>query len=115
MTQAIEISEVLKRLDSIQSDIQDIKLSQVRTEEQIKATDQRIGGLDKSLSKRIDDMDKSLSKRIDDMDKSLSKRMDSLETRGNAQETRFWGMVTLLATALLGTLGKVIFFPIDKV
>ncbi|NJM28557.1 MAG: hypothetical protein HC856_10800 [Pseudanabaena sp. RU_4_16] len=104
MTQAIEISEVLKRLDSIQSDIQDIKLSQARTEEQIKATDQRIG-----------DLDKSLGKRIDDLDKSLGKRMDSLETRGNAQETRFWGMVTLLATALLGILGKVIFFPIDKV
>jgi peptidoglycan hydrolase CwlO-like protein len=57
MTQAIEISEVLKRLDSIQSDIQDIKLSQARTEEQIKATDQRIGDLGKSPNKRIDSLE----------------------------------------------------------
>lgn len=93
MTQAIEVSEVIKRLDTIGSDIQDVKLSQVRTEEQVKALDQRIADLDKSLNKRI----------------------DSLEQRSNGQETRFWGLVALLATALLGILGKVLLFPVDKV
>jgi flagellar capping protein FliD len=80
--------------------------------------DKKIDGLDKRLEvsqARTDERFNSIQQQITDLDKSLNKRIDSLEQRGNAQETRFWGMVTLLATALLGTLGKVIFFPIDKV
>jgi hypothetical protein len=89
MTQASDTPEVVKILQSLQADIQEIKLNQVSAEEQIKAIDQRIG----------------------DFDKSLNKRIDSLEVRGNAQETRFWGMVALLTTALLGIVGKMVFFP----
>ncbi len=89
MTPVTYTSEVMKLLQSLQSDMQDIKLSQVRAEEQIKSIDQRIG----------------------DFDKALNKRIDSLEQRGSAQETRFWGLVALLATALLGIIGKVVFFP----
>jgi predicted nuclease with TOPRIM domain len=100
MTQATDTSEVLKRLDklttaveSLQSDIQDIKIGQARTEEQIKSVQQQ----------------------ITDLDKSLNKRIDTLEVRGNGQETRFWGLVAILGTALLGILGKVVFFPVDKI
>jgi hypothetical protein len=103
MTQATDTSEVLKLLQGIQGDIQDIKISQARTEERVISIDQRIDALDKSLSQRIDALDSSLNKRI-----------DSLEQRGNGQETRFWGLVAILATTLLGILGKVVFFPVDK-
>jgi hypothetical protein len=49
MTQLMEISDVLKRLDAIATDIQDIKLSQVRTEERIKAIDQRFDAMDQRM------------------------------------------------------------------
>ncbi|WP_036536819.1 hypothetical protein [Neosynechococcus sphagnicola] len=103
MTQATDTSEVLKLLQGIQGDIHDIKISQARTEERVISIDQWIDALDKSLSQRIDALDSSLNKRI-----------DSLEQRGNGQETRFWGLVAILATTLLGILGKVVFFPVDK-
>ncbi|MBW4551736.1 MAG: hypothetical protein KME35_11595 [Aphanocapsa sp. GSE-SYN-MK-11-07L] len=100
MTQATDALEVLKRLDklttnieSLQSGIQEIKISQARTEEQIKSVQQQ----------------------IIDLDKSLNKRIDTLETRGNSQENRFWSLVAILATALLGILGKIVFFPVGKI
>jgi hypothetical protein len=70
------------------------------------------------LDKKMDGFDKRLEvfqARTEEQLNAINKRIYSLEQRGNAQETRFWGLVTLLATALLGILGKVIFFPIDKV
>ncbi len=79
--------------------------------------DKKMDGFDKRLEvfqARTEEQLKATGQGIADLDKSLNKRIDSLEQRGNAQETRFWGLVTLLATALLGILGKVIFFPIDK-
>jgi hypothetical protein len=69
------------------------------------------------LDKKMDGFDKRLEvfqARTEEQLNAINKRIDSLEQRGNAQETRFWGLVTLLATALLGILGKVIFFPLDK-
>jgi predicted nuclease with TOPRIM domain len=63
MTQATDTSEVLNRLDrlttaveSIQSDIQGIKLSQARTEEKLDALNQRLGSLEdrvKSQDSRV--------------------------------------------------------------
>jgi chromosome segregation ATPase len=103
MTQAADI-DMAQRLDKLTSIIErvdnhvqelriEIKTFQARAEEQIKATQQQISDLDKSLNKRI----------------------DTLEQRSNGQETRFWGLVAILATTLLGVIGKVVFFPIDKV
>jgi chromosome segregation ATPase len=104
MTQSTDTNtDILKRLDAIAADIQVIKISQARTEEKFNSIDQRIDALDKSLNQRIDALDKSLSKRI-----------DSLEQRSVGQETRFWGLVVLLGGALLTILGKVVFFPVDK-
>jgi tetrahydromethanopterin S-methyltransferase subunit B len=107
MTQTVEIPDVLNRLDklttaieSIQTDTRDIKITLARMDERLNAVDQR-----------VDDLDRSLSKRIDDLDKSLNKRIDSLEQRSNGQETRFWSLVGIIVTALLGILAKLAFFP----
>jgi predicted nucleic acid-binding Zn-ribbon protein len=107
MTQVTEVSELLKRFDALAADIQTIKFSQVRTEEQIKS-------LSELTDQRITDLDKSLNRRIDSLETSLNKRIDSVEQRGIGQETRFWGLVAILATALLGIIGKVVFFPVDN-
>jgi hypothetical protein len=88
MTQATD-TDILRRLDTIASDIQDIKISQARTEEKVIALEQRIG----------------------DLDKSLGKRMDSLEQRNIAQDVRFWGFLGIIVTALIGLLSKLAFFP----
>jgi FtsZ-binding cell division protein ZapB len=88
MTQATEVSEVLKLFQAIQADIQDIKLSQVRVEEKLNAVDQR----------------------VNDLDKSLNKRIDSLKQRNNAQDARFWGLISIIGTALLGLLARLTFF-----
>jgi predicted nuclease with TOPRIM domain len=110
MTQATDTSEILKQLDklttaveSVQSDIRDIKLSQARTEERIK-----------SLAELTDQRFSAAQQQVSALDTSLNKRIDSFEQRGNGQETRFWSLVAILATTLLGILGKVVFFPIDK-
>jgi chromosome segregation ATPase len=125
MPTGIDTAEVLKRLETIQSDIQDIKLSQARTEERFNSIDQRfdsletslnqrIDSLETSLNQRIDSLDKSVNQRIDSLDKSVNKRIDSLEQRANGQETRFWSLVAILVTTLLGIVGKVVFFPVYK-
>ncbi len=89
-----EIRDLILNLDK------KLDVFMARTDERLNAVDQRITTLDTSLNKRIDSLDTSLNKRI-----------DSLENRANGQETRFWGLVALLATALLGIIGKVVFFP----
>jgi DNA anti-recombination protein RmuC len=114
MPTGIDTAEVLKRLETIQSDIQDIKLSQARTEERFNSIDQRFDSLEASFNQRIDSLETSLNQRIDSLDKSVNKRIDSLEQRANGQETRFWSLVAILVTTLLGIVGKVVFFPVDK-
>jgi septal ring factor EnvC (AmiA/AmiB activator) len=85
MTQVIEASEVLKRLDSIQSDMQDIKLSQARTEEQLKGVAIQISDL-----------------KTDITDVRLQLR---------SQDNRLWTFVGALFLAVLGFLAKFAFFP----
>jgi hypothetical protein len=67
-----------------------------RTDEKMNTIDQRLDGMEQ---------------RIGDLDKSWNKRIDSLEQRSNGQETRFWSLVGIIGTALLGILAKVAFFP----
>jgi tetrahydromethanopterin S-methyltransferase subunit G len=118
MSQTIEIPDVLNRLDrlttaveatnaSIQALDKKIDVFAAEVNGKFNAIDQRLNGLDQ----RIDDLDRSLSKRIEDLDKSLNKRIDSLEQRSNGQETRFWSLVGIIVTALLGILAKLAFFP----
>jgi hypothetical protein len=91
MTQAIDIPDVLNRLDKLttvvegmNSNLQELRLevktSQARTEEKLNAIDQR-------------------------------KRIDSLEQRNIAQDVRFWGFLGIIVTALIGLLSKLAFFP----
>jgi predicted nuclease with TOPRIM domain len=96
MTQAIDIPDVLNRLDKLttvvegmNSNLQELRLevktSQARTEEKLNAIDQRF---------------------VD-----LGKRIDSLEQRNIAQDVRFWGFLGIIVTALIGLLSKLAFFP----
>jgi predicted nuclease with TOPRIM domain len=96
MTQAIDIPDVLNRLDKLttavegmNSNLQELRLEvktfQARTEEKLNAIDQRF---------------------VD-----LGKRIDSLEQRNIAQDVRFWGFLGIIVTALIGLLSKLAFFP----
>jgi predicted nuclease with TOPRIM domain len=96
MTQAIDIPDVLNRLDRLttavegmNSNLQELRLEvktfQARTEEKLNAIDQRF---------------------VD-----LGKRIDSLEQRNIAQDVRFWGFLGIIVTALIGLLSKLAFFP----
>jgi predicted nuclease with TOPRIM domain len=96
MTHAIDIPDVLNRLDKLttavegmNSNLQELRLEvktfQARTEEKLNAIGQRF---------------------VD-----LGKRIDSLEQRNIAQDVRFWGFLGIVVTALLGLLSKLAFFP----
>jgi archaellum component FlaC len=63
MTQATD-TELLKRLDAIGADIQDIKISQARTEEKFNSIDQQFNGIDQrfnGIQQQVTELDKSLS------------------------------------------------------
>jgi hypothetical protein len=104
MTQSIDLNaEILKRLDSMAADLVEIKISQARVDERLSSIDQRIS-----------DLDKSTTQKIEALDKSLSKRLDSIDSRSSGQDTRFWALVAILASALIsiiGILAKIAFFP----
>ncbi len=94
MTQSTDINtELLKRMDAIAADVAEIKTT-------------------------VNDVDTRLQvfqARTEEKFNSIDQRLANLETRGNAQETRFWTFVVLLITALRGLLAKVAFFPVGKV
>jgi DNA repair exonuclease SbcCD ATPase subunit len=48
-------------------EIRDVKERVIRLEEGLKATNQRIDGLEKSINQRIDGLEKSINQRIDDL------------------------------------------------
>jgi uncharacterized coiled-coil DUF342 family protein len=91
MTQATD-TDILKRLDTIASDIQDIKITLARTDERFNSIDQRFNSMDQRFT-------------------DLNKRIDSLEQRNIAQDVRFWGFLGIIVTALIGLLSKLAFFP----
>lgn len=99
-TEIRELKELILGLDR-KIDALDTKVEvfTARTEERFNSIDQRFDSVDQ---------------RIDSLDKSLNKRIDPLEQRANGQETRFWSLVAILATSLLGIIGKVVFFPVDR-
>jgi chromosome segregation ATPase len=106
MTQSTDTPEVLKQIaelsgnlnklttaiERVDTNVQEmrleVKIFQARTEEKFNSIDQRFNSIDQ--------------------------RLERLEKRGDAQDTRFWGLVALLATALLGVVGKVVFFPVTR-
>jgi hypothetical protein len=63
---------------------------------------------------RTDERFNSIDQRFQAVDQrfiDLGKRMDSLEQRNIAQDVRFWGFLGIIATALIGLLSKLAFFP----
>jgi hypothetical protein len=80
--------------------------------------DKKLDGVEKKLDVHIattSEQFKSLDIQISDLKRNTDTQLTDIRLQLRSLDNRFWGMVTLLATALLGTHGKVIFFPIDKV
>ncbi len=85
-------TEIRDLLTKINQDIQEIKISQARSEEKL------IG-----IEKRLDDT----NKRIDD----TNIRFTQLEGRLNTQTNWFLGIFGVLVAGLLTIIGKLGFFP----
>ncbi|NJK29793.1 MAG: hypothetical protein HC940_06410 [Acaryochloris sp. SU_5_25] len=103
MTQATDTSEVLKQLgklttavESIQTDIQDIKVSQARTEERFNSIDQRFTTLEIQVS---------------DLKKSTDTQFADIKTQLRSQDNRLWTFLVAMFLAVLGFAAKLILFP----
>ena len=62
------------------------------------------------LDKRLDTLDKNLEVRGVKLD-AINQHLDDLKQQVNKQDNRFWGLFLALFIALLGIIGKVLFFP----
>ena len=51
---------------------------ETKVEEGLKATNQRIDGLEKSVNQRIDGLEKSVNQKIDGLEKSVNQRIDDV-------------------------------------
>lgn len=116
--QATDIAEVLKRLDAISTDVQEIKLEsrvfQAQTTERLESLNQKIDAVETNLTQRIDFTNTRIdttNQRIESLEKTLKSDTDALEKRLNAQDTRLWGVVVGVTLALFGLLAKLAFFP----
>ncbi|WP_299488743.1 hypothetical protein [Acaryochloris sp. IP29b_bin.137] len=94
---------------STDTDIQELKNLILGLDKKIEVLDKKV----EVFAARTEERFNSIGQRIESLDKSLNKRIDSLEQRTNVQVT-FLSLVPILATSLLGILGKVVFFPVDK-
>jgi tetrahydromethanopterin S-methyltransferase subunit G len=107
MSQTIEIPDVLNRLDRLTTAVEATNASIQTLDKKIDVFTAEVNGKFNAIDQRLNGLDQ----RIEDLDKSLNKRIDSLEQRSNGQETRFWSLVGIIVTALLGILAKPAFFP----
>jgi hypothetical protein len=62
------------------------------------------------LDKRLDSLDKNIEVQGVKLD-AINQRLDDLREQVNKQDNRFWGLFLALFIALLGVIGKVLFFP----
>lgn len=62
------------------------------------------------LDKRLDSLDKNIEVQGVKLD-AINQRLDDLREQVNKQDNRFWGLFLALFIALLGIIGKVLFFP----
>jgi archaellum component FlaC len=93
-----------------ESDIKEIKDFLVNLDKKIDVIDKKldihIARTDEKL-KAIDERFDQLDKRIDD----VNKRVDSVDARLNTFMLGFLSIVGIMATGMLGIVGKVVFFP----
>lgn len=125
MTQTTDTTEVLKQLgklttvvESIQTDVQEIKISQARTEERFNSIDQRINSLGtrledfkKSSDTQIADLKKSTETQITDLKKSTEIQFADVKMQLRSQDNRLWTFLAALFLAVLGFAAKLILFP----
>ena len=136
MTQTTDTTEVLRQLgklttvvESIQTDVQDIKVSQARTEERFNSIDQRIDSLEtrledfkqssdnqiadlkKSTETQITDLKKSTETQLADLKKSTETQLAEIKVQLRSQDNRLWAFLVALFLAVLGFAAKLILFP----
>jgi hypothetical protein len=59
-------------------------------------------------------MDKKIEVQGSKLD-AVNQRLDNLKEQIGRQDSRFWGLVLALFVALLGIVGKVLFFPSQSI
>ncbi|MBF2046197.1 MAG: hypothetical protein IGS54_02160 [Elainella sp. C42_A2020_010] len=129
MTQSTDTAEVLKQLgkltilvEGIQTDVQDIKLNQARTDERLKAletqvsdfkksTETQIADLKKSTETQITDLRKSTETQIADLRKSTETQITDIRLQLRSQGNRLWSFLVALFLAVLGLASQQILFP----
>ncbi|MGB8701909.1 MAG: hypothetical protein WCD18_21040 [Thermosynechococcaceae cyanobacterium] len=83
------IERIDRKLDTIASDIIEIKISQARTDERLN----------------------SLEVQVSDIKKNTDTQFADIKTQIRAQDARLWTFVTGLIIAVVGLLAKFLFFP----
>jgi|GEM_PF-2419013 len=136
MTQTTDTTEVLRQLgklttvvESIQTDVQEIKVSQARTEERFNSIDQRINSLEtrledfkkssdtqiadlkKSTETQFADLKKTTEAQIADFKKSTETQFADMKVQLRSQDNRLWTFLAALFLAVLGFAAKLILFP----
>jgi predicted nucleic acid-binding Zn-ribbon protein len=106
MTQSTDTPEVLKQIAEVSGHLDKITTAIERLDHNVQEMRLEV----KIFQARIEEKFNSIDQRFN----SIDQRLERLEKRGDTQDTRFWGLVALLATALLGVEGKVVFFPVDR-
>ncbi len=67
-----------------------------------------------SVDKRLDTLDKKIEVQGVKLD-AISQRLGDLKEQVDKQDNRFWGLFLALFIALLGIIGKVLFFPAQSI
>jgi archaellum component FlaC len=89
-----------QKLDTITTNIIDIKISQARTDERLN-----------SLETQVSDFKKSVDTQFSDIKKSTDTQFSDIKIQLRAQDTRLWSFITALVLAVVGLLAKFLFFP----
>ena len=108
------LGQINQKLDTLQKDVTDIKVGQVRLEAElkgeIKALDERLTGEIKTLDERLTGEVKALDERLTGEIKTLNANVTGLSNRLDNQEFISRGILVALIVAILGGLAKLFGF-----
>ncbi len=88
------------KIDRVQADLVEIKISQARTDERFNSMDERFKSIDTQLS---------------DIKKGTDTQFADIKVQLRGQDTRLWGFIATLSATIIGFLVKLAFFPNVKV
>jgi septal ring factor EnvC (AmiA/AmiB activator) len=101
------LERIDRKLDAINTDIMEIKISQAKTEERFNSVDQRFNAIDSQLA----DIKKSTDTQFAEIRKSTDTQLTDIKVQIRAQDSRLWTFITALILAVVGLLTKFLFFP----